>query len=113
MTTSVSPPKSQASTTKCALPLKALNFARLKCDAILAKMQEMLLGFQADLGVVSEEIRGLQTEPQGRHLIQVDSEAAEWRVGFVSMPNGMVFGVIVPFRIETNAPPRCLRIDIV
>ncbi|KAF0695048.1 Aste57867_14106 [Aphanomyces stellatus] len=32
------------------------------CDDILARMQEMLLGFQADLGGVSDEIRNLQNE---------------------------------------------------
>lgn len=30
------------------------------CDAILARMQEMLLGFQADLGGISDEIKHLQ-----------------------------------------------------
>ena len=32
------------------------------CDAVLARMQEMLLGFQADLGGISDEIRHLQDE---------------------------------------------------
>ena len=32
------------------------------CDSILARMQEMLLGFQADLGGISDEIRHLQRE---------------------------------------------------
>ena len=32
------------------------------CDAILARMQEMLLGFQADLGGISDEIKHLQSE---------------------------------------------------
>ncbi|CAK4089947.1 unnamed protein product [Aphanomyces euteiches] len=32
------------------------------CDDILARMQEMLLGFQADLGGISDEIRNLQNE---------------------------------------------------
>lgn len=32
------------------------------CDAILARMQEMLLGFQADLGGISDEIKHLQVE---------------------------------------------------
>ncbi len=32
------------------------------CDSVLARMQEMLLGFQADLGGISEEIRYLQDE---------------------------------------------------
>lgn len=32
------------------------------CDAVLARMQEMLLGFQADLGGISEEIKHLQDE---------------------------------------------------
>jgi vacuolar protein sorting-associated protein 52 len=33
-----------------------------ECDAVLARMQEMLLGFQADLGGISEEIKHLQDE---------------------------------------------------
>lgn len=32
------------------------------CDAILARMQEMLLGFQADLGGISDEIKHLQVQ---------------------------------------------------
>lgn len=32
------------------------------CDAILARMQEMLLGFQADLGGISDEIKHLQVK---------------------------------------------------
>ena len=32
------------------------------CDHVLARMQEMLLGFQADLSGISEEIRHLQDE---------------------------------------------------
>lgn len=36
-------------------------FAQIQgCDAILARMQEMLLGFQADLGGISDEIKHLQ-----------------------------------------------------
>lgn len=33
-----------------------------ECDAVLGRMQEMLLGFQADLGGISEEIKHLQDE---------------------------------------------------
>jgi hypothetical protein len=33
-----------------------------ECDSVLARMQEMLLGFQADLGGISEEIKHLQDE---------------------------------------------------
>jgi hypothetical protein len=32
------------------------------CDVVLARMQEMLLGFQADLGGISDEIRHLQDQ---------------------------------------------------
>lgn len=35
-----------------------------ECDTILASLQEMLLGFQADLGGLSGEIRSLQQESQ-------------------------------------------------
>ncbi len=38
------------------------------CDNILAKMQEMLLGFQADLGGISDEIRHLQDESIGMNV---------------------------------------------
>lgn len=38
-----------------------INIAQIQgCDAILARMQEMLLGFQADLGGISDEIKHLQ-----------------------------------------------------
>lgn len=39
-----------------------------ECDNILAKMQEMLLGFQADLGGISDEIRHLQDESIGMNV---------------------------------------------
>ncbi|CAH0482526.1 unnamed protein product [Peronospora belbahrii] len=38
------------------------------CDNLLAKMQEMLLGFQADLGSISDEIRYLQDESIGMNI---------------------------------------------
>ncbi|CAI5702745.1 unnamed protein product [Peronospora effusa] len=38
------------------------------CDNLLAKMQEMLLGFQADLGGISDEIRHLQDESIGMNV---------------------------------------------
>ncbi|RHY51290.1 hypothetical protein DYB34_003639 [Aphanomyces astaci] len=38
------------------------------CDDILARMQEMLLGFQADLGGISDEIRNLQNESIGMNV---------------------------------------------
>lgn len=40
----------------------ALHGQIQSCDLILARMQEMLLGFQADLGGISDEIRHLQEE---------------------------------------------------
>lgn len=40
----------------CRLPVTQIQ----GCDAILARMQEMLLGFQADLGGISDEIKHLQ-----------------------------------------------------
>ncbi|KAG7400817.1 Histone acetyltransferase kat2b [Phytophthora boehmeriae] len=39
-----------------------------ECDNLLAKMQEMLLGFQADLGGISDEIRHLQDESIGMNV---------------------------------------------
>ncbi|CAI5730782.1 unnamed protein product [Hyaloperonospora brassicae] len=38
------------------------------CDNLLAKMQEMLLGFQVDLGGISDEIRQLQGESMDMHV---------------------------------------------
>ncbi|KAI9913745.1 hypothetical protein PsorP6_005117 [Peronosclerospora sorghi] len=40
----------------------------LECDNLLAKIQEMLLGFQADLGGLSDEIRHLQDESIGMNV---------------------------------------------
>lgn len=42
----------------CCLPVMQIQ----GCDAILARMQEMLLGFQADLGGISDEIKHLQVQ---------------------------------------------------
>ncbi|TDH67602.1 hypothetical protein CCR75_000086 [Bremia lactucae] len=39
-----------------------------ECDNLLAKMQEMLLGFQADLGGIGDEIRHLQNESIGMNV---------------------------------------------
>ena len=39
-----------------------LHEQMVDCDGVLARMQEMLLGFQADLSGISEEIRYLQDE---------------------------------------------------
>ena len=33
-----------------------------ECDGVLARMEEMLYGFQADLGEISSEIRHLQED---------------------------------------------------
>lgn len=52
-----------------------------KCDGILAKMQEMLLGFEADLGSVSSEIRQLQRESVAMSSKLKNRRAAEERLG--------------------------------
>mmetsp|Transcript_14255 Transcript_14255/g.49605 ORF Transcript_14255/g.49605 Transcript_14255/m.49605 type:complete len:649 (-) Transcript_14255:482-2428(-) len=57
-----------------------LHDEMLRCDAILAKMQEMLLGFQADLGGVSDEIKGLQTESVAMEIKLRNRRAAERRL---------------------------------
>lgn len=40
----------------------------LECDAVLAKMQEMLFGFQKDLGEISDDIRHLQDESHSMNI---------------------------------------------
>ena len=51
-----------------------------ECDAVLARMQEMLLGFQADLGGISEEIRHLQDESLSMSIRLKNRRAAEDRL---------------------------------
>jgi vacuolar protein sorting-associated protein 52 len=46
------------------------------CDAVLARMQEMLLGFQADLGGISEEIKYLQDESLSMSICLKNKKAA-------------------------------------
>lgn len=47
------------------------------CDNLLARMQEMLLGFQADLGGISDEIRHLQDESIGMNVQLKNRRATE------------------------------------
>lgn len=47
------------------------------CDSILARMQEMLFGFQADLGGISEEIKHLQDESLSMNIRLKNRRAAE------------------------------------
>ena len=47
------------------------------CDAVLARMQDMLLGFQADLGGISEEIKHLQDESMSMSVRLKNRKAAE------------------------------------
>lgn len=47
------------------------------CDAVLARMQEMLLGFQTDLGGISEEIKHLQDESLSMNIRLKNRRAAE------------------------------------
>ncbi|CAM9642682.1 unnamed protein product [Phaeothamnion confervicola] len=51
------------------------------CDAILARMQEMLLGFQADLGGISDEIKHLQDESISMNIKLKNRRAVEERLG--------------------------------
>lgn len=48
------------------------------CDAILARMQEMLLGFQADLGGISDEIKHLQ-------VLYVDKRFADSLIDYLAV----------------------------
>ena len=50
------------------------------CDAVLARMQEMLLGFQADLGGISEEIRNLQDQSYTMSIKLKNRRAAEEKI---------------------------------
>lgn len=45
-----------------------LHAQMLECDAVLARMQEMLQGFQGDLGGISEEIKHLQDESHNMNI---------------------------------------------
>lgn len=47
------------------------------CDAVLARMQDMLYGFQADLGGISEEIKHLQDESLSMSIRLKNRRAAE------------------------------------
>ncbi|CAM9962480.1 unnamed protein product [Ascophyllum nodosum] len=51
------------------------------CDAILARMQEMLLGFQADLGGISDEIKHLQDESISMNIKLKNLRSAEEDLG--------------------------------
>lgn len=48
-----------------------------ECDAVLSRMQEMLLGFQADLGGISEEIKHLQDESLSMSIRLKNRRSAE------------------------------------
>jgi hypothetical protein len=48
-----------------------------ECDAVLARMQDMLMGFQADLGGISDEIRHLQDESLSMNIRLKNRRAAE------------------------------------
>jgi hypothetical protein len=50
------------------------------CDSVLARMQEMLLGFQVDLGGISEEIKFLQDESQSMSVRLKNRRAVEKRL---------------------------------
>lgn len=49
-------------------------------DAVLSRMQDMLLGFQADLGGISEEIKHLQDESLSMSIRLKNRKAAEERL---------------------------------
>ena len=51
-----------------------------ECDSVLARMQEMLLGFQADLGGISEEIKHLQDESLSMSIRLKNRRAAEDKI---------------------------------
>ena len=47
------------------------------CDEVLARMQEMLLGFQEDLGGISEEIKDLQDKSLSMNIKLKNRRLAE------------------------------------
>lgn len=51
-----------------------------ECDAVLARMQDMLHGFQADLGGISDEIKHLQDESTTMSIRLRNRRAAEERL---------------------------------
>lgn len=56
-----------------------------ECDSVLAKMQEMLEGFQGDLGGISEEIKHLQDESLSMNIKLKNRRGAEERIqGFLN-----------------------------
>jgi len=61
--------------------LVELNHQIRACDATLARMQEMLLGFQADLGGISDEIKHLQDESILMNIKLRNRRAAEEKLG--------------------------------
>jgi hypothetical protein len=65
------------------------------CDGILARMQEMLLGFQADLGGISDEIKHLQEESISMNIKLKNRRAAE------EMLSGFLDRVVVPPELAT------------
>jgi len=60
--------------------LVELNHQIKACDETLARMQEMLLGFQADLGGISEEIKHLQDQSVSMNVKLRNRRAAEEKV---------------------------------
>lgn len=53
-----------------------------ECDGVLARMQEMLLGFQVDLGGISEEIKYLQDESQSMSVRLKNRRAVEEKLRY-------------------------------
>lgn len=51
-----------------------------ECDAVLARMQDMLQGFQADLGGISEEIKHLQDESLSMNIKLKNRRGAEGKL---------------------------------
>uniref|UniRef100_A0A7S2BKB8 Vacuolar protein sorting-associated protein 52 homolog n=2 Tax=Octactis speculum TaxID=3111310 RepID=A0A7S2BKB8_9STRA len=66
------------------------------CDGILSRMQEMLLGFQADLGVISDEIKHLQSDSLSMNVKLRNRRAVE-----VNLKNFVDCLVLGPDLIET------------
>jgi hypothetical protein len=76
------------------------------CDVVLARMQEMLLGFQADLGGISEEIRYLQDQSLSMNIKLRNRRAAQAKIeGFlenVELPQDLITTVV-----EVSGLSRC------
>jgi len=89
--------------------IDSLSNSLQACDNSLALLQEMLLGFQADLGGISEEIKTIQDESLGMGVRLKNRKEVEGGI------RGFVEKIIIPpslFRTICEHPnPHLLSVD--